>query len=252
MGYTVMNLTRSALCLVLLGFYVLQAAELGIDDIIQRIDRLYRSQTSYAEIEMDIITPNWQRTIRMEMWTEGMNKTFAIITAPRKDAGIATLREATEMWNYFPKINKVMKVPPSMMMGSWMGSDFTNDDIVKESSLSDDYEAEFVPTPNADAYVIALTPRKDIATVWGRIVLTIRKADLIPLEEAFYDERGEKMRVMTFSDVQTFDGRKLPAVMELVPHSKEGHKTVIRYLNAQFDQALDKELFSLRNLRKRR
>jgi outer membrane lipoprotein-sorting protein len=248
----VTNLIASALCLILLAISPARAADPGVDDIIDRVDRLYRSQTSYAEIEMEIVTPNWQRTIKMEMWTEGMKKTFAVITAPKKDAGIATLRDGTEMWNYFPRINKVMKIPPSMMMGSWMGSDFTNDDIVKESSLSDDYYAELMPTSNADVYVIGLTPRSNTATVWGRITITVRKSDLIPLEEAFYDERGQQMRVMTFSDIQTFDGRTLPAVMDLVPHSKEGHRTVIRYLNAQFDQTLDGDLFSLRNLRKRR
>jgi len=243
---------QSALCLALLWIASAGATEPTIDDIIQRIDQLYRSETSYAQLEMEIVTPNWQRTLKMDMWTRGMNKTFVVFSAPKKDAGIATLRDGTEMWNYFPKINKVMKVPPSMMMGSWMGSDFTNDDIVKESSLSDDYNTALLPSPKTDTYVIELTPRAETATVWGRIVVTVRKSDLIPLEETFYDERNKEMRTMTFHNIQTFNGRTLPAVMDMVPHSKEGHRTVIRYLNAEFDQPLDEDVFSLRNLRKRR
>lgn len=121
-----------------------------VQEIIDRVDRLYRSDTSYGEIEMTIITPDWRRRLRMKIWTEGMDKTFLYITSPQKDAGIATLRIGSEMWNYFPKINKVMKVPPSMMMGSWMGSDFTNDDLVKESSLLRDYSARLINPEGAD------------------------------------------------------------------------------------------------------
>ena len=100
--------------------------------IIKKVDELYRADSSYAEMEMTIVTPNWERTLKLEAWSEGMDKTFITILEPKKDKGITTLRVDNEMWNFFPKINKVMKVPPSMMMGSWMGSDFTNDDLVKD------------------------------------------------------------------------------------------------------------------------
>ena len=117
--------------------------------LIKEIDQLYRSTTSYTEIEMEIVTPHWQRTLAMYGWTKGMDQTFLRITAPRKEKGVATLRVDNEMWNYLPKTNKTMKIPPSMMMGSWMGSDFTNDDLVKESSLFDDYTFELIRPESA-------------------------------------------------------------------------------------------------------
>ncbi len=115
-----------------------------VQELIDEVDKLLRSESSYGDVEMTIVTPNWERTLRMDMWTRGMDETFVRVTSPAKDAGMATLRVDTEMWNYFPKIDKVMKIPSSMMMGSWMGSDFTNDDIVKESSLLDDYDSRLL------------------------------------------------------------------------------------------------------------
>ena len=113
------------------------------------LNQLYRSESSHADMEMHIVTPHWERTLAMTVWTQGMNKTFIRITAPKKEKGVATLRIKNEMWNYLPKTNKVMKIPPSMMMGSWMGSDFTNDDLVKESSMLDDYTSQLIRPEDA-------------------------------------------------------------------------------------------------------
>ena len=223
-----------------------------IQQLVERVDELYRSSSSSARLEMEIVTPHWSRTLRMQFWTEGMDKTFIYLLAPKKDAGIATLRKGTEMWNYFPKINKVMKVPPSMMMGSWMGSDFTNDDLVKESSLMADYDAALGTSNRDDALRVVLRPRQETATVWGKIEILVRKTDWMPLEEVFFDEKGNRMRVMTFRDIRTFGGRPLPAVMEMRPLNKEAHRTVIRYLDAEFDRPLASGIFTLRNLRKQR
>ena len=223
-----------------------------IQVLVDRMDRLYRSETSYAELEMEIRTPHWRRTLRMKMWTEGMRKTFVTILAPKKEAGTSTLRVGTEMWNYFPRINKVIKVPPSMMMGSWMGSDFTNDDLVKESSLAADYQPAFGTPEHDSVYEIVLIPRDETPTVWGRIVLTIRKSDLIPVSYVYFDEGGDPMREMTFSGPRDFGGRTLPAVLEMKPLKKEGHRTVIRYLDARFDKPQAKDTFTRRNLRRRR
>jgi outer membrane lipoprotein-sorting protein len=248
--------------LILLPFLMLSvcstlpvsADEPDVKAIIDRMDKLYRSESSYSEVEMKVVSRHWERTISMNMWTERLDKTFIYITSPKKDAGMATLRVETEMWNYFPKINKVMKVPPSMMMGSWMGSDFTNDDLVKESSLLNDYNYKLMHPPDeeADKYYIELIPKKETPTVWGKIEITIRKEDYIPLSQVYYDEKGRKMRVMTFSDVRQFGSREIPAVLEMVPLNKENQKTVIRYRHINFDEPLDKNTFSLRNLQKRR
>ncbi len=231
------------------------SAEKTIDvkTIVERIDSLYRSKSSFGEFEMQIITPNWQRTLKLQMWTEGMKKTFIRILSPKKDRGIATLRIENQMWNYFPRINKVMKVPPSMMMGSWMGSDFTNDDLVKESTLIEDYDYKLI-TPkdaNPEYYYIELIPKKTTASVWGKIILVVEKNGLLPVRQEFYDEKGNKMRIMTFSEVKEMGGRKLPTVLEMIPLNKKNHKTVIKYLSVEFDKPISKDIFSLRNLRKK-
>lgn len=246
---------RVSMILLMMGLLitasVLAQDTVDVNELIREVDRLYRSNTSFTEFEMEIITPHWQRTLSMDAWSEGMEKTFVRIKSPRKEKGMATLRIENEMWNYLPKTNKVMKIPPSMMMGSWMGSDFTNDDIVKESSLFHDYSYEFLDIDSAQEklFYISCIPREDLAVVWGNIVIAVNKADSLPVWQKYYDEKGELMRVMIYSDIRNLGGRRIPAVMELVPQHKEGHKTIVRYLQAEFDVLLEKETFTLRNLR---
>lgn len=224
----------------------------GVEELLDRVDRLYRSETSRASMEMEIVTPEWSRTLVMDIWTEGLEKTFIRIKSPARDAGAATLRKGNEMWNYFPKINKVMKVPPSMMMGSWMGSDFTNDDLVKESTLLDDYTGGFFSPekPDAALYYIKLKPKKETVSLWGSIELEIRKSDLLPVSERYYDEKGRLQRTMEFSDITELGGREMPRVMKMTPVSRKGHVTTIRYLEAEFDPDLPADTFTLRNLQR--
>jgi len=221
--------------------------------LLDKVDRLYRSGNSYAELEMEVATPDWRRKLVMEFWTEGLDKTFIRINSPARDAGAATLRKGTEMWNYFPKINKVMKVPPSMMMGSWMGSDFTNDDLVKESTLLDDYYGEFFSPARPDPALrhIRLRPRAETVSLWGAIELAIRKDDLLPVREDYYDEKGRLVRTMEFSDVRALGGRLVPCTMKMLTLSKPGNSTVIRYRAARFDGELPADTFTLRNLQRR-
>lgn len=225
-----------------------------IDAIIDEVDKLYRSSTSYSKIRMNIVTPNWERTLDMDFWTEGMDKTFILINSPKKDRGTTTLRIDKDMWNYFPKINKVMRVPPSMMMGSWMGSDFTNDDLVKESTFLDDYTHELIDPPDAkpEYYYIALVPKPETVTVWAKVILIVNRDGYLPVKQVYYDEKGKEMRIMVFRDVKIIGGRKIPTVTEMTPLSKKGHKTTITYLDASFDKPLPKGIFTMKNLQKKR
>jgi outer membrane lipoprotein-sorting protein len=222
-----------------------------IREIIRRIDQLYRSESSYSELKMEIVTPHWQRTLAMNAWSMGMDKTFIRITSPKKEKGVATLRIENEMWNYLPKTNKVMKIPPSMMMSSWMGSDFTNDDLVKEFSLFEDYSYELIEIENGneDFIYINCIPREDLPVVWGNVVIAATRESYIPVWQKYYDEEGKLMRVLNYSDVRKFGDRIIPATMEMIPQAREGHKTVIHYLKLEFDQKVDDEVFSLRSLR---
>ncbi len=225
-----------------------------VETIVKKIDQLYRSETSHAEMEMQIITPHWERTLAMTVWSKGMEKTFIRITAPKKEQGVATLRIGNEMWNYLPKTNKTMKIPPSMMMGSWMGSDFTNDDLVRESSMLNDYTYQFITPEDAasDHLYIQLVPKEDSPIVWGKIVAAVQADDYLPVWQRFYDEKGKLMRVMNFKEIKTFGDKIAPSVMEMIPQNREGHKTVVRWLKATFDSDIDDKIFTRRNLQKRR
>lgn len=225
-----------------------QADEAAVN-LLKKMDELFRSDSSISTMKMTIVTPNWQRTLEMQSWTRGMDDTFIRILTPVKDRGVTTLKIDTDMWNYFPKINKTIKVPPSMMMGSWMGSDFTNDDLVREISLFEEYNVGKV---NEDKnWRLNLIPKSETVTVWGRIEFVIDKETLLPSEQIYFNEKGEKVRSMEFSEIRDYSGRQMPSIMTMVPLNKEGHKTVIEYSEAEFDTKIDQRIFTLRNLQAR-
>ncbi|MGD2245502.1 MAG: outer membrane lipoprotein-sorting protein [Candidatus Aminicenantes bacterium] len=223
------------------------------EQIVKKVDELYRANTSKVLVEMKITTPHWQRTLKMDVWSKGMDKTFIRILEPKKERGIATLRIGNEMWNYLPKTNKVMKIPPSMMMSSWMGSDFTNDDLVKEFTFLKSYHFEMTTIDHSEEGVLYIKciPKEDLPIVWGHIIIAVKATHYMPLWQKYYDEKGKLMREMMFKEIKTFGARDIPSVLELIPKTKKDHKTVLRYLEAQFDIPLDEEIFTLRNLRKR-
>lgn len=221
-------------------------------DIVDKVDQLYRSSSSRAEVEMRITTPHWERTLAITAWSKGTQRTFIRITEPKKERGTATLRVGNEMWNYLPATDKVIKVPPSMMMGSWMGSDFNNDDLVKESSMVEDYTYRMMAPaqPVAGELSVEMIPKPGVAVVWGRLVLAVRARDYLPLRVEYYDERNSLMRVITYSAIKAMGGKSIPTVMELVPRNKQGNRTVITYRTIEFDLPLRDDVFSQRNLKK--
>jgi outer membrane lipoprotein-sorting protein len=235
------------------GLLAEKGEDIDVDKILDELDRTYRADDSYAEISMTIINPNWKRTVKMKAWSKDMDRTFIRILSPKKDRGISTLRVDKEMWNYFPKINKVMKIPPSMMMGSWMGSDFTNDDLVKESTYRKDYSAQLIRPEKAEEgyYYLELKPKETAVSVWDKIIVKARKEDYLPVRADYFDGDGNKVREMNYRDFEMMGGKKLPAVMEVIPTTKEGHKTVIEYRNAEFNEGVPDSVFSLRNLKKK-
>jgi len=219
-------------------------------DIITEMEKLYRGNASRSTLTMTIHTPNFERKLSMTGESMGQEYGFFRILSPKKDRGIATLKREKEMWNYFPKINKVIKVPPSMMAGSWMGSDFTNDDLLRESELVDAYNLELKETETE--YVIFLIPKEDTVTVWGKIEYIIDKKEMLPLSQTFYDERGVKIRVMEFSGITQFEGVRLPSSITVTPQNKQGHSTSVVYDNLDFDpDNVSTQTFTLRNLKSR-
>jgi outer membrane lipoprotein-sorting protein len=222
-----------------------------INKIVSSFDELYKSSASYAVIEMEITTPHWARTLKMKTWSLGMEKMLVKILAPKKERGVGTLKIEDEMWNYLPKTNKVIKVPPSMMMSSWMGSDFTNDDLVREFTFVKDYDFRLIRSAGAHEGLVYLEarPKPGVPVVWTRVVIAVRESSLLPVWEEYYGERGQLFRRIDFSDIRRFGRREVPAVMELVPANKEGHKTILRYKSIEFDAAVDPEVMTMRHLR---
>ena len=219
-------------------------------ELIDQMEQLYRGDSSDATITMVVETPQYQRTLTMTGRSMGKELAFFRILSPRKDRGVTTLKRDQEMWNYFPKINKVIKVPPSMMMGSWMGSDFTNDDLVKETQLIDAYHLSLRETP--DEYQVTLTPKEQTVTVWGKIDYIIAKQPLLPTAQIFYDDDGEKIRELSFSDPKDFDGKLMPSVLEMRPLNKQGHLTRVIYDAITFNPPdVSEDTFTMRNLKSR-
>lgn len=215
--------------------------------LVDKLDSLYRADTSESTMTMIVQTPDFRRTMSLTIWSEGMEKTLVRIDAPKKDKGVSSLKVGREMWNYMPKIERVMKVPPSMMMGSWMGSDFTNDDVVREDSYKKDFQASVIH--HQDYKTLVLTPKSSAVTVWGKIEIDIDDQNL-PVKQRYFDDNNHVQRRLVFSDVKLLGGRLLPTKMEMQPISKQGHKTIMIYKTMMFNKPLPSNTFTQRNLRK--
>lgn len=247
---------RAAAIFATLALAAPAAAQVNPVDVIDRVDRLLRGDSSRGVVSMEIVTGNWERNLSMEAWSLGTDFFLVRLRSPKKEAGVATLKAENHIWNYLPKIDRTLKIPASMMGGSWMGSHFTNDDLVKQSRLSVDYGIALSyegPDPEGTAvWDFTLTPRPDAAVVWGRIVYRVRQGDLMPLWANFHDEDGTLARTMEFSEFRELDGRLLPSVMHVRPADKPDEYTLIRYEELDFDIEISESFFSLRNLQRKR
>jgi len=220
-------------------------------EIVDRVDRLLRGESSVGTVTMQISTVNWQRTLSMQIWSLGTENALIRVTKPEKEAGTATLKVGNNIWHYLPKVNRTIKIPTSMMTASWMGSHFTNDDLVKDSRLIRDYFIALSFEGERDGtqvYEFTLTPRPEAAVVWGKVVLEVRQTDLMPTWQQFYDEDGKLVRELVSSDYKVMGGRLVPTRTVVRPVDKPGEQTMITYDDLTFDVALSAETFSLRNL----
>ena len=234
------------------------AEPLTAQEIVRRADALMRGTTSQGESEMTIITPEWSRTMRMRFWDDsGGDRAFVRILEPAKDRGTATLKLGEQLWTYLPSIERSIKIPPSMMMQGWMGSDFTNDDMVKGSSYVHDYDHTLTDTTDIDGqevYEITSIPHEEAAVVWGRIVYYARTSDYLPVREDFYDEDSLLVRRMEFSQFREVGGRVIPTHHVIIPltQEKRGHRTIYRLLSIDFDVRIGGNVFSRANLERPR
>jgi outer membrane lipoprotein-sorting protein len=223
-------------------------------EIIRKMELILRGDASYGIYQMTITDPDWKRTIEFSAWEKRQEKkTFIRVQSPAKEAGNVTLKIGYEMWNYLPRIERVIKVPPSMMMQPWNGSDFSNDDLVKASSVLLDYThtllAEEAYLEHA-AYKIELLPDPDAPVVWGKILAWVRVKDSMPLRQEYYSENGKLIRTLELADFREVRGRLIPTRWVMTPVSKSGRSTIMEVLDLEIDGEIDDSIFSLRNLKK--
>ncbi len=222
-------------------------------EIVRISDNNLRGSSSYAEVTMTIVKPDWTREMTLKMWQKGNDYGLVLVTDPPRDRGTVTLKRGNEVWNWVPSIERVIKIPPSMMMQSWLGSDFTNDDLVKQSSIVDDYAHTLTGDTVIDGhacYMITMIPRENAPVVWGKIVSSITKEHYLQLRSEMYDEDGFLSKILTSRDIQTVGGRTLTVHWEMVPADKPDQKTVMDYGEWRFELPIDDSFFSIQNLRR--
>lgn len=245
------------LFLTFLGFFLVEnqalSQELTAKEMVKKSYNLFLGKSSFSVMTMSIVRPQWQRSINLQNWSMGTDYYLTLITAPARDKGEVFLKSKKNMWNFIPAINRMIKIPPSMMMQSWMGSDFTNNDLMKQNSIVTDYKHTFAGTEKLEGYncyVIDLKPLPEAAVVWGKIKMWIVKKNLISLKIEYFDTHGKLVKTETASRIKMMGGRLLPSHLEMISNTKKGHKTVIDILHQKFDvKGLKQDFFSIQNMK---
>ncbi len=221
-------------------------------EIVKKANDLAMGKTSRGTMTMTIERPTWSRTVSMKSWSMGNDYYMILITEPARDKGQVFLKRGSDMWNYIPSINRMIKIPPSMMSQSWMGSDFTNDDLVKMNSIVEDYDHTITGSENVggyDCFKIQLIPHDDAAVVWGKIILWIDKDEYYEMKVEYYDEDMKLVTIQTAGNIKQFGDRKLPSYMEMIPVDKPGQKTIINTDEAEFNVEIPESFFSQQNMK---
>jgi len=248
------NIRLSWLALLLLPWQALAADAPDASALVENSFKYMRGNASIATVIMTIHRPDWEREMTIKAWTRGKKYSLFYIQSPPKDHGNGTLKKSREMWMYNPKVNRVIKVPPSMMSQSWMGSDFSNNDLAKSDSFVNDYIHSIIGTETHDGqkvYVIKSMPKPDAPVIWGMQMLKIRE-DLIWLSQEFFDEDFKSVKRMTTLEIQMMGGKLYPKVWRMRETDKEDRYTQLTYSSLTFKSDLPDSLFTLTSLRKAR
>jgi outer membrane lipoprotein-sorting protein len=223
-----------------------------VREIVKRSDEILRGTSLQADMTFKIVRPKYTREMTAKVWTKGTDYSLILILSPLKDKGAAYLKRKKEVWSWLPVLERVMKLPPSMMSQSWMGTDFTNDDLVKESSTVDDYNHTLIGADeidDRDCYKIEMKPKPQTAVIWDRVILWIDKKDYLQLKSEFYDEDGNLLNTLLGKDIKQMDDRFLPTRLEMIPADKPGHKTVIVYNSMLFNRPIKDNFFTSDNMK---
>jgi len=224
----------------------------NVDTVLAKLDDLYRSKSSVARVDIVVVTPRSTRTMRVKVWTSGEDKALIVVESPSRDADTATLRVGENLWMFLPRVAKTIRIPPSMMLGSWMGTDFTNDDLVKESSLRKDFEARIDKRSSSPAgWWLTLTAKPGVVGRWAQIDLLVSD-DLLPVEERHYDRKRRLARTLTFDTVKKLSGRTLPTRIVVTPTGATDKRTELSYEELALDVDVPASTFSLSRLERKR
>jgi len=238
---------------LLVNYSSLSAQTFSATEIVRKADEKFNGEkSSIMVMAMTIIRATWQRTVEFKNWTMGRDYALTLITAPAKDIGQTFLKRSTEMWSWNPAISRLIKLPPSMMSQGWMGSDFTNDDILRESSVVNDYTHEITGEEVVDGrlcYKIMMVVKEDAAVVWGHQLRWIDKKDFLVMRVQLYDQDGSLVRTESGSEIKTMDQRLIPSRLELVPAEEPGNKTIIDIKEIKFNVDIKESFFSQQNMK---
>jgi outer membrane lipoprotein-sorting protein len=231
----------------------LLAQETSATDIVRKANEKFNGEkTSYSIMTMTIIRPAWQRTVEFKSWSMEDDYALTLITEPAREKGQTFLKRKNDMWSWNPAINRLIKLPPSMMSQGWMGSDYTNDDILKESSVVDDYIHTIEREEEIDGrlcYKIKLLAKENADVLWSYQLWWVDKKEFIVLQAELFDEDGLLVRTEYGKELKILDGRLLPTLLELIPAEDPGNKTVLKILEMKFNVKIDESFFSLQNMK---
>ena len=233
--------------------FIVSAQNYSAKEIVKLADDKNRGLSSKGEMTMTIVRPDWNRSVTMKAWSKGNDFAMVLITAPPKEKGQVFLKRRNEMWNWVPSIDKMVKIPPSMMLQSWMGSDFTNDDLVQQSSIVKDYTHKLLGKEiirGLECYKIELIPLPDATVVWGKIISWITMDGLDLWKSEYYDEDMELVNIENASDIKKMGDRSIPVRMEIVPVTKKGQKTILEINTMLFNIPIEESFFSQQNMKK--
>lgn len=247
-------MTRIVHLFILSIFLLFDSAVWGQDAyaIVKKADDKMRGASSVVEMTIRTIRPSWSRSMDLKAWMKGKDYSMILIQSPVKDKGIVFLKRKKEVWNWMPVLERNIKLPPSMMSQSWMGTDFTNDDLVKESSILVDYTHRITGDTVVDGrtcFIIEMMPKPEAAVVWSKLIVCIDKKDFLELHSRFYDEEGNLMNIMNAFDVKTMDGRLIPTRFEMIPVEKKNQRTEMIYRSIRFNVPLEDGFFTTENMR---
>ena len=227
--------------------------ELTAKEVVQKADKNMRGDTSLAKMTIKIVRPTWDREMDMIAWSKGEDYAMVLVTSPAREKGTAFLKRKKEVWNWVPSIERNIKLPPSMMSQSWMGTDFTNDDLVREASTVSDYNHKHLgmdTISGKECYKIEMIPKPSAAIVWEKVIVWIDAKDFLQLKAEFYDEDGELINILNSSEVKEMGGRKITSKLEMIPVDKEGYRTLIIYNDIVFNKEIKDDFFTTRNMKR--